>query len=329
MMSKDIVSFKKRRLQLPLFSAPEIETPRPEGAPRQRRMTAVLRLAGFSILLALVFLLVDLRPVLSHVWSMSAAALVTMTALHILIILLASWRFAVIARSFGASIPLRDASNLTFTSTLANMLLPTSLAGDAGRVVLVRRFGMTLGSAAKAGIYDRVIGLASLGFVVLIGALAVPSIVPVWVLGVIGAFVVALGAVILWCRRPQDGTAPDKDNLVRPNAVKTLSVAVAASLAAHILSIAIAAVFLMDRGIGVDVVQLLVLFPAVLLAGSVPVSVGGWGTREIAAAAAFAAVGLAPATAIAMAFMYGVTQVAAAVMGCAGFLLFWSGRKSK
>jgi uncharacterized membrane protein YbhN (UPF0104 family) len=321
-MSKDVALVKKRRYRLPLLPVDEMSSP-PTKTSRARKYAATaLRLIGFAVLLLLAARFLDMGPVLGHVRSMSLVALSIMTALHVLIILLTSWRFAAIAQSFGTIIPLREATRLTFNSTLANMLLPTSLAGDAGRIVLVRRFSMTLRSAVGAGIYDRVIGLASLGVVVLVGSLAAPSIVPTWSLVAISGVVAALVAVIIWRASPSVGTGAVTHKHNRSKDASTFGAAVASSLTAHFISIAIAAVFLTDQGSAFDVAQLFVLFPAVLLAGSVPVSVGGWGTRELAAGAAFATVGLASSTAVAMAFMFGVTQVAAAALGTAGYFVF-------
>jgi uncharacterized membrane protein YbhN (UPF0104 family) len=54
--------------------------------------------------------------------------------------------------------------------------------------------------------------------------------------------------------------------------------------------------------------------PTFILA-SLPISVGGWGTREAAAVAAFAAVGVPAPAAVAMALLYGLAALVQAVAG--------------
>ncbi|MEM8931006.1 MAG: lysylphosphatidylglycerol synthase domain-containing protein, partial [Acidobacteriota bacterium] len=71
------------------------------------------------------------------------------------------------------------------------------------------------------------------------------------------------------------------------------------SLVGHGISIVIALLFLRDQGADVAVGAVVALFPAVLFAASIPVSIGGWGTRELAAAAAFGTIGLAEPLAVA------------------------------
>lgn len=283
-------------------------------------LRAGLRLAGFIGLFYLALTMVDLTLVWAHLQSVSGVTIASMTALHILIISLLSWRFAIISHTSGANINIVEANRLTFASTLANMLLPTSLAGDAGRVWLVRRYGLTLKAAMGVGIFDRVIGLASLGVIVFLGAIAEPSIVPISVVVFVCLFSTAIAGAIItqWKRTGVSGDSPKNNPTQR---LSTIGASVVLSLASHLVSIAIAFLFLHDQEISVSITQLLVLFPVVLLAASVPISIGGWGTRELAAAAAFSIVGLAAPAAVAMAALFGLTQVVASAFGTAFFML--------
>ena len=283
-------------------------------------MAAGLRLVGFVCLALVAVFFFDTGPVLVHLAAVSGSALAFMIGLHVVIILLVSWRFAILARAAGAHIHIVEANRLTFGSTLANMVLPTSLAGDAGRVWLVQRFGLTLKTAMGVGVFDRIVGLGSLGAIVLMGALAEPSVVPRWTAALV--CLVSFAAVIAFFARwkpPDTASAPRRSLAWRREGIFASTIAL--SLAAHLVSIAIAFLFLNDQGVSVGIGHLLVLFPAVLLAASVPVSIGGWGTRELAAAGAFAVIGLDGSMAIAMAFMFGVTQTLAAGLGTLCFAL--------
>ena len=316
-MSQGEENTEKRQMKLPLFEFGLSTASAQAKRSSIPHFQIILHLAGFVLLVYCTLSIVDRPRLQSLLDQMSASTLVTMTVLHVVIILLTSWRFAGIVHAAGAAISLRDAIRLTFSATFANMLLPTSIAGDAGRVWLVHRRGLPLKSAVAIGVFDRMIGLASLGSVVLLGTILAPPLIPFW--GVILlCSVCAVPVAFLLARWRTGNNLPDHGK-TRPAAVVCASASL--SIAAHLVSIAIAFVFLQDHPSSVGFGALLVLFPAVLLAASVPVSIGGWGTRELAAAGAFATVGLDPSIAIAMAFMFGVTQTAAAGLGTAFFLM--------
>ncbi|SHK61219.1 conserved hypothetical protein [Shimia gijangensis] len=279
-------------------------------------LRAALRLAGLFGFFFLVLSLVDLTLVWTHLQSVSGETIASMIALHFLIVSLLSWRFAIISRSSGAQINMVEACRLTFASTLANMLLPTSLAGDAGRVWLVHRYGLTFKAAIGVGVFDRVIGLASLGVIVFVGATAEPSIVPISVVVVICLLCFIVAGVVVFQWNPMQ-ISKDSPRIYPTQRLRTISTSVVLSLASHLFSIAIAYLFLKDQGISFSSAQLLVLFPAVLFAASVPISIGGWGTRELAATAAFSTIGLPAPIAVAMAALFGLTQVVASAFGTA------------
>jgi uncharacterized membrane protein YbhN (UPF0104 family) len=262
-----------------------------------------LRLCAAVVLCLATLWFVDLSELRGHLARLSLQTVAGMIALHCVIVVLTALRFARIARGAGATVSTRDAFRLTFGSTLANMLLPTSLAGDAGRVWLIQRHGLTARSALGVGVFDRVIGLASLGLVVLGGALFAPSLAPL-------AGPVSLVLFVLV-------SAAGLAAAIHLGRAGLVAATVGYSLAAHAVSIAIAYVFLLEQPADVGLAELAALFPAVLLAASIPVSVGGWGTRELAAAAAFGVVGMDATVAIALAFAFGVTQTVAAGIGSA------------
>ena len=71
------------------------------------------------------------------------------------------------------------------------------------------------------------------------------------------------------------------------------------------------------RMLGVDVgtVELLTFAPLVLMAMLIPISIGGWGLRESAAAGLFALAGHAPEAGVAVSMAYGLITLLAALPG--------------
>lgn len=283
---------------------------RDDQTQRMRILKVGLHVTGLVAIVALAFYFIDVGVVRARIEMLSWATLTSMVVLHVGIILFVSYRFALIVRAVGANIQFRDALDLTAWATLANLLLPTSLAGDAGRVWLVRKFQIETKVAIAAGLYDRAIGLGSLGLIVAAGALLAPTIVPLWLVAIM--CLLTIGLVLL---------ARMKFASKYQSLHKAAKWAVLLSVAAHLVSVAIAKVFTTDTEVLISLGDLLVLFPAVLLAASIPVSIGGWGVRELTAAGVFATVGMDAASAVALAFMFGLTQVMAAGLSCGVLLL--------
>jgi uncharacterized membrane protein YbhN (UPF0104 family) len=281
-----------------------------------RRAKAAIRVAGLLAFLALLAAMVDLPEVWARVSSFSGASLALTVALQAVIVVALSWRFAIAARAAGAGIDVIAANRLTFLSTLANLLLPTSLAGDAGRVLFVRGYGLGLSSALAVGIFDRFVGLAALGAIVLAGAAVAPGTVEGGVIATISLIVAALGVAIFvhWRQSGRLQEAAGALRVLRPGVV---GASVALSLLGHLLSVTIAFAILRDLGVAVSFGHTLLLFPAVLLSASLPVSVGGWGARELAAVAVFPLVGVPGPAAMAMTLIFGLSQLLACVLGAA------------
>lgn len=283
-----------------------------------RRARSALRVAGLIAFLVLLASLVDLPEVWARVATVSGASLALTVGLQVLIVLALSWRFAIAARAAGAGIGYLAASRLTFLSTLGNLLLPTSLAGDAGRVWFLRGHGLALNAALAVGVFDRIVGLAALGAIVLAGAAVAPGTVAWTVIAAICLLLAALGAAILlqWRRQGRPRAAAGALVVLRPGVI---GAAAAVSLLGHLLSVVIAFAVLRDQGAAITFGQTLLLFPAVLLSASLPVSVGGWGARELAAVAVFPLVGVAAPAAMAMTLVFGLSQLLACLLGTAMF----------
>jgi uncharacterized membrane protein YbhN (UPF0104 family) len=195
------------------------------------------------------------------------------------------------------------------------MVLPTSVGGDVGRVWQGRRHGLDLGGGAIAGFADRLVGLGAL---LLLVAVCLPFGFGSWLSGLAALLAIAISAGfgLLLIRLPVSGRLGAL--LARPG---TMAAVLGGSLAAHVVAAAIAG--LLARGMGVELSfgAALVAFPAVMLAALLPVSVGGWGVRELAAVPLLGAVGLAPDAAAAVALAFGLTQIVAALFGTAALTL--------
>jgi uncharacterized membrane protein YbhN (UPF0104 family) len=83
------------------------------------------------------------------------------------------------------------------------------------------------------------------------------------------------------------------------------------------------AVYVLGRALDLDIgwLDCLALVPPVLLASTLPISIGGWGVREGAMIAAFALIGVPSDGALVLSVLTGLAGMAAALPGGALWLL--------
>ncbi|MCA9572314.1 MAG: flippase-like domain-containing protein, partial [Myxococcales bacterium] len=211
-------------------------------------------------------------------------------------------RWGRIAAALGSHIPARRAVAEYALSTLLNQVLPGGMAGDAVRVWR-RRHHEALGGAVQAALVDRWIGqwvhaVVTLLGVVVVGGMTERSAVAVWLV-VLTAVVGLPGAF---------GSALRRAIRVEGAGMTALSAGLTASF---LLGFALCGMALGEApGLWV-----LAGVPLVLLAMSVPLSVGGWGLREATAVVVLPRFGWTPEGALALSALYGLTSLVGALPG--------------
>ncbi len=286
-------------------------------------------LARFTVTgacLAVLLAWVDPRDVWSH-WSvLPLGALVAALLCHALIIVLLGWRWQSIVGAFASPPPLGYAMRLACVTTFLNLVLPLSVGGDVGRVWFGYRAGIDLATGALAAVLDRVIGLIALGALLVLAVLLAPSH---WLpLEAQFAMVVVLPAAlaILWVTPalsrivsggPFAARIADTGDKIRRlrQQPRCLLIAVAQSLAAHLLAVAIVVAIADGLGLGLAIGDALLLVPVILLAAMLPFSIGGWGVREAAAISLLALAGVPASGALALSLLFGMTQLAVSGVG--------------
>jgi uncharacterized membrane protein YbhN (UPF0104 family) len=296
---------------------------------RRSHIAIAVRVLFACACIVVVLELADATEIGKTIATLSLSALLMAFGLHAAIIVVLSWRWALIVRGLDSEVPFMLAVRATFTSTVLNLTLPTSVGGDVGRVWFGKLQGIPVISGSVAAILDRGIGLAILVFLVAASSL--------WFGGLTGmvtffAVLIAGSAGLLlllrWAARlPAESAAFRTAEAVRAvvRNVVLLAHSSLLSLAAHLAAALIAMVIANGMGIPLTIGNAVLLFPAVLLATAMPVSIGGWGLRELAAIPLLALAGIAADGAAAIALMFGVTQLVAALAGtlAANLPLVW------
>lgn len=278
-----------------------------------------VRAAVGAGILAAIAVAAGAEPFVRGVTAVTPLAVAAALALTAVATAAAAWRWRVLAARLGLQLGWRESVAAYYRSQFLNSVLPGGVVGDVDRAVSHGRSVDQVAHAARAVAAERSVGQAVqlvLAFVVL-ASIGISAYAPAMglllvVAGVAGA-VVAVG---LASRRAR--ALLRRELVILQDALgsaRTVVSVVAASIivvTAHVATFLVACV-----AVGVDASPERMTAAAVIavLAASIPLSMGGWGPREGAAAWAFAAAGLGAATGIAAATAFGVLAMIAVAPG--------------
>ncbi len=221
-----------------------------------------------------------------------------------------------------------------FKAMFFNQGLPTSIGGDALRVIDVAGHGFSKWDTLYGVILDRITGLAALMLLNLIAYLFNPSLLPVQIyyltllLMTIGLLVFL---VINRLRRLQWLDAYPKLAILKKiserldQAFLTHRILLLAS-SLLIPLLAMIGFFVTGWALGLryDLTTYFVIVPPAILLTVIPVSLAGWGVREGALVAFFSFIGADKATVLTMSILYGLTLI---IVSLPGFLIYLGGRQ--
>jgi len=256
----------------------------------------------------------------------AVAAAVTLTALTTVC---SAWRWRVVARALGIGIALPGAIGAYYRSLFLNSVLIGGVIGDVHRAVTHGRRAGDMERGLRAVAWERLWGQVIQAVVTAVVLLTLPSPVrpalPYVLAGLAGvagcaALVVRGAARRGRSRLARTARAVSDDlrcRLLAPDVWPQLMLASVLIVAGHTATFVIAA---RVAGCTAPLGELVALLMVVQTAVVIPLSIGGWGPREGAAAWAFAAAGLGAATGVTIATLYAVLMLAAVAPG-AGLLL--------
>ncbi len=238
-------------------------------------------------------------------------------------------RWQIVLHAIHAHLPFWVAAKILYIAIFFNQTLPSAIGGDAFRMFLSRKAGVSLQGAVNGVMLERVATVTGLIFLVIItqpfllarigdnpAKYAFPALAALAVLGIV--------FLMLLDRLPQRlqswklvrglghlATDAKKLFLSPAYALKAISLGVLGNI---LISFA---AYLVARSLAIEVSVLdcLVLIPPVILITTLPISIAGWGVREGAMVAAFAFVGVAEGDAFVMSILFGLTNIVFALPG--------------
>ena len=310
----------------------------------RRALFIAIQLAVSGGLLAYLLWLVDVDRTAELIVASNPAWLLASLAIFFVTTWGLSWRWQLLLASKGIPEPLGWLTKLYFVSYAVGQVLPTTVGGDAVRIVdHARRRPDAKGEVAAAVVIDRVVGAAATLALVAVGlALAVGRYgdigLYVWIeLASLVALALAIG--LLFSRRMGDKLLERvfplgrRVRLERPmrslylamhgyrDRPRTLAIALVATAVVQLPRFV--AIWMCAKAVGVDLspVPYLVLGPLLVLVSMFPFTINGLGVREAFFVAFLARFDVSYDAAFATGFVYYVVTVVTSLPG--GFILLW------
>ena len=298
----------------------------------KRAHKALLRgLLGGALLVA-VIALADPARVLAQLRQAHVGWLLAGLAAAVASNVVSALRWRALARWLGADVSVRDATRWYFQAIGLNALLPGAvLGGDLYRAVVLRRAGQATLASSWSVVLDRVSGLWMLCAIGGLGAALCADVLAPWLRLPDGAFAaLMLAGTALWLATPWTlpallrrwgvrWLAPLRAAAQRPDFNRQMGWQALASAAVQVLSAAALAGGGLALGVQLPLAAWAFAIAPVFLMAALPVSVGGWGTREAAAVAALAPFGVAAAAAVGVGVIYGLYALVQGAMGALAF----------
>lgn len=282
---------------------------------------------------ALIFRNIDAGDVSVSIRNVALPLLFLGLVFQLLSTLLASYRWYLMMQplGFGQDFPFYLKSYLK--GTFFNQGLPTTIGGDAIRILDVARQGFRKREAFYGVFIDRMLGLVSLLLVNLLANAFAPELLPKGIFLTINVLVM-LGLVgfglfygLRWFDLLKQWRITRQFHYISSHLSGVLSgwrstgVLFLLSITVHLM--AIIAIFMIGHSVDVDyeLFTFLVIVPPVILLTLIPISLAGWGVREGAMIALFTLIGADKTAVLSMSILYGIILLVSSLPGLYVYLM--------
>ena len=214
-----------------------------------------------------------------------------------------------------------------------NQGLPTSIGGDAMRVLDMASQGFRKRDALYGIILDRALGLAALILLNLLAYFFNPDLLPIQVYHVILmlVFVGAIAVVFIaflkhfsWLdNHPQLAIAKAISTRLHQAFLSNHMLLLISSLLIPLLSMLVFYIIGLALNLPYDLATYFVIVPPAIYLTIIPISMAGWGVREGALVGLFTLIGADKPTVLAMSIIYGFTLI---IISLPGLVIYLKGR---
>ncbi len=295
-------------------------------------MSVALRLAVTLLVFWLIFRSVDLRGVMQTMLGAKASLLLLALLFQLLSTLAASWRWMLVMQRLDFGQDFMFYLRSYFKGSFFNQGLPTSIGGDALRVLDVARTGHRKRDAFYGVAVDRGLGLGGLLVFNLIALQLNPELLPhpafLAINGLVSLGVAGFVAVYLLHKLRFLERWPVTVVFIRISqrlaqvlrSIPATALHLGLSLFIHLLSLL--CIYFIGSGVGLefDLWTYMVIVPPVILLTIVPVSLAGWGVREGGMIGLFTLIGADKTLVLSMSILYGFALIITSLPGLVAYL---------
>lgn len=299
-----------------------VETPS-----HRHQWSVAIRLVVTVLILWLIFRTIEFDSVLQIITNASLPLLGLAIIFQLLSTLLAGYRWYLVMHKLEFGQTPRFYIKSYFKGSFFNQGLPTSIGGDAIRVLDVANTGFRKRDSFRGVFIDRILGLVGLLLLNLLANLVMPDLLPhglyvVLNLIVLGGIIGFIALIFLHRLHWFNQWRATRFLLGISSQLKTImhgvdNTAIQMFLSVMIHLFSMINIFLIGRSVGLDysLVTFMVIVPPVILLTLVPISLAGWGVREGAMIGLFTLIGADKSTVLSMSILYGIILIIASLPG--------------
>jgi uncharacterized membrane protein YbhN (UPF0104 family) len=310
---------------------------------RLKKVLTLLAKAGVSALLLWLMLRnLDWADVVDRLSSISPLSLGVALLLTYFGVSLSAGRWWLILSAIGHKLPIADLLRYVFVGFFFNQALPSTVGGDAMRILLGNRAGLPVDVAVRSVLAERLIGL----FVMLLFSLAgLPMIMRhfdfdyhAWALAavIVGGIVGMIAGLALinvsgWLRRFRVGRLLHnlaRDVLTVMTHRQSFAIIAAISFVGQLAGCLTIWAIARGLGAGLSALDSVLIVPTVMILLMIPISIAGWGLRESMLLVGLGFAGVSPGNAVLTSLLFGLVSLFGSFVGGALWLLHSEYRKS-
>lgn len=273
-----------------------------------RRLSAVF-ISLF--LIALVFWLSGVENVLRRLAGFPPWALGSILALLLANLFVVSFRFWRVLAHFGIALPWKVASRACVAGHVAGLVVISLFGQVMGRQAVMQNYGVPSMVNASLAAYERTLlalvsgALGVMGGFYLLGGSVIAGFFQRISLIEIAIAALGGGALSLWLGRSRFETKLSGQMFSWANSARVMSIA-GLTLAGQLLILGCFVLGIFAVSPDTPVVSLFAAAAIISLAASMPITVNGWGVRELAAVYVLGKLGIAAADAVAVSVIIGL-----------------------
>ena len=296
------------------------------------RVKLAIKLLVTALLLWMAFRAVDLSaipPLLASFNPLWAAAALFLT---LLIVVADGLLLVSVLRVFDQQAALRTAMLYSLVGWFFSNVAPSTVGGDIFRGVQLSRAGIPVGTSVRAVLAIRLLSLSALVIVMLAGVPIALRVVEdragMMLLGAtLAAAISALFVLYSFPTLSRRISLVDRWRLLER--LRTVSADFRQLISAggrartawieatvqHLLRVGVLAALAAALGLGINLATLFALTPAALLIAMVPISLGGWGVRELSFVYLLGTAGVDATAALALSVAFGLLRIVVGALG--------------